>query len=61
MKVVKFILAEKNFNPNHIDSEGKNAIHYVVNPVEYGSYENVEILELLKAAKISLSVKDNSG
>jgi hypothetical protein len=32
---------------NHKDKEGRTAAHYVVNPVAYGSYENVQILEIL--------------
>jgi hypothetical protein len=32
---------------NHKDNEGKNAIFYVVNPVDYGSFENVEILNMI--------------
>lgn len=39
-KLVKFILSKKDFDITHVDSLGKNAVHYVVNPTEYGSYEN---------------------
>ena len=34
---------------NHQDNLGKSAIHFVVNPVSYGSFENIEILHLLYA------------
>lgn len=46
-KLVKFILQSKKFDVKYVDLQGKNAIHYIVNPVEFGSYENLEILELL--------------
>ncbi|EAS02069.2 WGR domain protein (macronuclear) [Tetrahymena thermophila SB210] len=60
-KLVKFVLQTKKFDVKHVDNQGKNAVHYVVNPVEFGSYENTEILELLHNAKIDFNVKDKDG
>lgn len=43
---------------NHCDSQGKNAFHHVVNPMEYGSYENVDIAKLLIKKKCNVNQKD---
>ena len=43
------------------DKQGKTAAHYVVNPFPFGSYENVEFLELLQQHRCKLNEKDNSG
>ena len=40
---------DKGLVINHQDKDGKSAIHHVVNPVQYGSFENVELLEKLYA------------
>jgi len=45
--VVKILLENKKalkVNSNGQDKAGKSAVHYVINPIRYGSYENVEIL-----------------
>ena len=45
--VIKILLENQkalNVNPVCQDKIGKSAAHYVVNPVRFGSYENVEIL-----------------
>jgi len=55
------LLHNKAIDVNHVDKQGKNAVHYVVNPVEFGSYENVEILKILKEASFDLNHKDNEG
>lgn len=49
LELVRFLLnnKEKDLLRNHTDSEGKNAIHYVVNPAKFGSFENVTILNAL--------------
>ena len=46
---------------NSKDNEGKTAVHYVVNPIGFGSYENVEILVQLHQHGYKLDLKDNSG
>lgn len=61
MKVVQFLIQTKKLNVNQVDTFGKNAVHYVVNPLEFGSYENTEILQILKQAGYDLNHKDNEG
>ena len=41
------------------DKVGRNPVHYVVNPLKYGSYENVAILKMLNKCGYNLNVKDN--
>lgn len=62
-EIVKLLLerSSKKSNLNVKDSNGKTAVHLVVSPVEYGSYENVEILELLAKHGADLNVKDSNG
>jgi len=43
------------------DKAGRSAAHYVVNPVRFGSFENVEILRLLHAQGFNLNLKDAQG
>jgi hypothetical protein len=38
---------KSDLNVNYVDSEGRNAVHWVINPLSYGSYENVNILKML--------------
>lgn len=62
--IVKFLLNNakaKNLQINSKDNEGKTAVHYVVNPIDFGSYENVEILDQLHQHGYKLDLKDNSG
>jgi hypothetical protein len=37
----------RKFEVNSVDKHGKSVIHYVVNPVAYGSYENNKLLSML--------------
>lgn len=41
--------------------DGKSAVHVCVSPLGFGSYENVEILRLLKQAGLDLNARDTSG
>lgn len=63
--LVKFFVNNKSgdFFKNHKDQEGKNAIHYVVNSHNYGSFENTGILNVLANSSIGydLNLKDNHG
>lgn len=63
--LVKFFINNKvgDFFKNHKDLEGKNAIHYVVNPHNYGSFENTAILDILAKANLGfdLNIKDKFG
>lgn len=43
------------------DKAGRSAAHYVVNPVRFGSYENVDILRLLHSQGFNLNLKDAQG
>lgn len=43
------------------DKAGKSAVHYVINPEKFGSYENVEILKLLHTNGFSMKLKDVVG
>jgi hypothetical protein len=47
MELIDMLLKKKGIDVNKKDSQGKNVVHYVVNPLPYGSYENVALLELL--------------
>jgi len=41
-----------------VDEMGKSVIHHLINPCPYGSYENVEILNLLAKKNFKLNIKD---
>lgn len=43
------------------DKKGKSAVHFVVNPCDFGSFENVEMLRLLHKAGFPLNLKDANG
>jgi ankyrin repeat protein len=48
-------------DPNVQDANGKTALHYVVNPLDFGSYENVQMLLTLAKAGADVNVKDKQG
>ena len=43
------------------DAQGWSTIHHVVAPLEYGSYDNVEMLDILVNAGAPLQQRDNAG
>jgi hypothetical protein len=43
------------------DKTGKSAVHYVVNPIKFGSYENVNVLRSLAKKGFNLKLKDANG
>lgn len=48
--VVLFLMSKTDSSPGLInkgDCEGKTAVHLVVNPLPYGSFENIRILRKL--------------
>lgn len=45
----------------HQDKAGRSAAHYVVNPIAFGTFENLEILKKLHEAGYDLSLKDNQA
>ena len=62
--VLKMIFDNKTqlkLNTNAQDKAGKSAVHYVINPVRYGSFENLEILRLLNQQNYNLELKDSQG
>lgn len=60
-KLVNFIINHPDFDPKyHIDNHLKTPIHYVVTPLEIGSFENTEILSIL-SKKFDINAKDIDG
>lgn len=60
-KLFKFLLALPGTDIKQKDNFGKTPVHYVVNPLPYGSYENVKILEALAQAGFNLNEPDADG
>ncbi|KAN0029742.1 hypothetical protein ACTA71_007878 [Dictyostelium dimigraforme] len=60
MNIVNLILSKKP-NMNIQDSDKKSVIHYVVNPTEYGSFENVTLLNLLSKQGSKIDLTDIAG
>lgn len=64
MNLASFLLQNKkalNLKINLKDKMGRNAIHYVVNPCSFGSYENSDLLEALFKEGYSLDHDDSTG
>ena len=62
--VLKMLFENKKtlqFNTSGQDKSGRSAAHYVINPIRFGSYENVEILQLLHKYGFNLNLKDAQG
>jgi len=57
---VKVLMKETKVNLKTKDSMGRSLIHHVVTPLQYGSYENVELLSLL-AKHLDVNDRDNQG
>ena len=57
--VVRLILGESKvkLDLNKVDKHGKSIIHYVINPLRFGSYENAALLELLVKAGKRMSLQ----
>ena len=45
----------------NVDLFGKGVVHYIVNPLPFGSYENEELLRLALKAGFECRKKDNEG
>lgn len=62
IKLLQFILDQPTFKPEYHakDLNGKSPIHHVVLPLEFGSYENLEILKLL-IPLFDYNTLDNKG
>ena len=44
-----------------IDREGKSFVHYIVKPIEFGSYENAELLKEALDVGFAYDIRDKSG
>ena len=60
--IVTYLLGQQGMiDLNHRTPEGLSAVHLCVKPLGFGSYENVEILGMLKAHGFDLCARDCSG
>ena len=44
-----------------VDKHGKSIIHYIVNPIKFGSYENTELLKKALEVGFKADIKDHRG
>jgi ankyrin repeat protein len=59
--LIRLLMDNKMHGPIGTDCQdklGKSAAHYVVNPIRFGSYENVRILEELHRQGFDLGLED---
>ena len=60
--IVNYLLGQQGMiDVNHRTPEGLNAVHLCVKPLGFGSYENVEMLDMLNAYGFDLRARDCSG
>ena len=62
--LVKFILQGKSsngLNLGHVNSKGRSAAHVVVQPYKAGSFENTQILNMLRDNGFALDARDVNG
>jgi len=60
-KLLEFLLKSPKVTKDVVDNDGKTAVHHVVNPRTFGSFENVKILKCLASHKFPLNEKDQAG
>ena len=60
-ELVKALITEGTLNLMQTDNVGRNALHYAIQPFEYGSYENTKILEVLLMHNTNVHTSDNKG
>ncbi|CAD8085273.1 unnamed protein product [Paramecium sonneborni] len=62
MKLVNYVLNHPKFNKaiHSQDSQNRTPIHYVIQPLEFGSYENIDMLQLL-VKQFDINQPDNFG
>ncbi|CAK74015.1 unnamed protein product (macronuclear) [Paramecium tetraurelia] len=62
IRLVSFIMNHPKFDKtlHSQDSQNRTPIHYVVQPLEFGSYENIQMLELL-SKYFDINQPDNHG
>lgn len=63
VKLVEFLIGTdaRDLDIGLKDLGGKSAVHLVVNPCEYGSYENVQILQALADVGYPLNLSDSDN
>ena len=64
LTLVEFLISNREaggLDPQVQDAARKSAIHFVVNPCRFGSYENTRILAKLAEAGYELQARDASG
>lgn len=59
--LVEAILGFAGLDMHMKDGKGWTYVHHVVCPLDFGSYENAEILDKLVASGVDLSLPDNEG
>jgi hypothetical protein len=58
LDLVRYLMSFKELDKSSRDSRGMSYIHYVVMPLQFGSYENVKLLELLHENHFDLNIED---
>ena len=63
LQLVEMLITNKNkgLDKKVKDAKGKTAVHYVVNPCKFGSYENTKLLQALANADYPLNINDTYG
>jgi len=59
--LIRLFLKFDGHDKEAVDHDGKSVIHYVINPREFGSWENTTVLTLLAKAGFKLDIPDASG
>ena len=60
--IVNYLLGQQGkIDLNHRTPEGLNAVHLCVKPLSFGSFENVEMLEMLVRFGFDMRARDCSG
>ncbi len=55
-KEEKYRIANIKLNRDSVDLSGKSAVHMLVSPLKYGSYENVNLLNYLADHQYNLNL-----
>src|SRR5690606_34000286 len=65
LQIVNTIISHASFKNEYLlqqDIEGKTCLHYAVKLSDYGSYENIELIQLLlNTNRKLLEIKDKNG
>jgi ankyrin repeat protein len=60
-ELVKLLLSTKQVKLNMVDEKGWSVIHHLINPTNFGSFENVELLKILHDHGADINLKDSQG